>query len=52
MSAKLFRHKGFVKTKLVSLARLCAVREETPSLVSVDSQSQSAEPGHREGNSW
>lgn len=29
----------------VSIARICARREESPSLVSVDSQSQSAEPG-------
>ncbi len=34
-----------LNSALVSLARLCAGREETPSLVSVDSQSQSAEPG-------
>jgi putative transposase len=33
---------------LVSIARLCAGKEDTPSLVSVDSQSQSAEPGVQE----
>lgn len=30
---------------LVSIARICAGKEDSPSLVSVDSQSQSAEPG-------
>lgn len=30
---------------LVSIARFCAGREESPSLVSVDAQSQTAEPG-------
>jgi putative transposase len=33
---------------LVSIARFCAGREESPSLVSVDAQSQSAEPGVEE----
>lgn len=30
---------------LVSIARFCAKREESPSLVSIDAQSQTAEPG-------
>jgi putative transposase len=34
-----------LNSTLVSIARLCAGREESPSLVSVDAQSQSAEPG-------
>lgn len=33
---------------LVSIARFCAGKEESPSLVSVDAQSQSAEPGVQE----
>jgi putative transposase len=33
---------------LVSIARFCAGREESPSLVSVDAQSQTAEPGVEE----
>ena len=34
-----------LNTALVSIARLCAGKEDSPSLVSMDAQSQSAEPG-------
>ena len=33
---------------LVSIARICAGKQESPSLLSVDAQSQSAEPGVEE----
>ena len=34
-----------LNSALVVIARLCAGKKDTPSLVSVDSQSQTAEPG-------
>ena len=37
-----------LNSALISIARLCAGRAESPSLVSVDAQSQSAEPGVEE----
>ena len=37
-----------LNSALVSISRLCSGKEDSPSLVSVDSQSQSAEPGVEE----
>ncbi len=37
-----------LNTALVSIARLCSEKEDSPSLVSVDAQSQSGEPGIEE----